>query len=72
MSKIYTECLKESQQPVILRESLSRTLTLINTLVGRLTTSINLTWTPKEWMGTLLTSLGYKVRVNLTFTYIIA
>lgn len=65
MSKTYTECLKESQQTVVLRESFSRTLALINNLVERLTTPVNLTWNPKEWIDVLLLSLEYEVRVGL-------
>jgi hypothetical protein len=59
--------LEEQKDVVILRGVFSGLLGLLNVMVNRLTTAVNLTWDPSAWLGLMLQSLTYEVRLYLLF-----
>ncbi|KAF8633541.1 hypothetical protein AX15_001344 [Amanita polypyramis BW_CC] len=49
---------EKATSPEILREVLSRTLSLVNSLVARPDSPISVTWEPQEWLSSILSSFG--------------
>jgi hypothetical protein len=67
LSMAFTSRLKESQHALMLRESFSKVLLLIDRLAARLITPMNIPWDPKEWLNILLASLEYQVSSFFSF-----
>ena len=52
------------ESPEVLREVLSRTLSLMDNLTTRLDSPIAVTWEPQEWLSSVLSSFGSDVSVR--------
>ncbi|KAF9486392.1 hypothetical protein BDN70DRAFT_822033, partial [Pholiota conissans] len=73
LTMAYASCLfKEPQHALVLRESFSRTLFLIDRLAARLISPINIPWDPKQWLNALLASLEYQASTFTTVDRLIS
>ena len=63
---IITQCsnslMKSQDDTLVLREVLSRSLTLIERLIARLATPTNVSWDPSQWLKDLLQTFELEVR----------
>lgn len=55
---------------VILREVFGGMLSLLNGIVNRLAAPAIVAWDPAEWLGTLLQSMEYEVRLKSSSQYL--
>lgn len=67
-----TKCAQELgkvKDAVILREVFGGTLSLLNGMVNRLSTPIEVAWDPMLWFNTLLESMEHEVRLSRSQTH---